>query len=96
MTEEEWNQSHPEQCTQYVEAWKTKQYRNEQRSAALQHIIAVSGGVKISGRPPRLTDFLPHKNKPKVSAELSEARLKIAFHAMAKAQQRKEGNYNGQ
>lgn len=96
MTEEEWNRSHPEQCNQYVEAWKNKQYRDEQRNAALQHIIAVSGGVKISGRAPRLADFLPRRGKPKVSAELSEARLKIALQAMAKAQQRKEGKPNGQ
>ena len=89
MTESEWNQSHPEQCQQYLETWKNKEQRENARTAAMQHITAVAGGVKIKGRTPKFEDFMQVDKKKKVNPELAEARLKTAFMALA-AQSKKE------
>lgn len=88
MTEDEWSQSHPEQCNSYIEAWTAKQKREDTRLASLQHVIAASAGVKISGRKPTLADFLPEYAKPKRkerTPEEAEAQLKAAFASLAKA-----------
>jgi hypothetical protein len=86
LTENEWNQSHPEQCRSYLDAWTNAQKRNDQRHAALQLIIAQCAGVKISGRWPGLSDFLPDYAKPKRRQrppEEIEADLKAAFRKLA-------------
>ena len=67
-----------------MDAWKQKELRANARSAAVQHITAVSGGVKIKGRAPRFEDFMPTVEKKKVDPVLSEARLKIALQTWAK------------
>jgi|TARA_R110000850_G_scaffold206485_1_gene332668 hypothetical protein len=56
------------------------------QNATLLHIVAVSGGVKISGRAPKITDFLPESSRPTKDPALSEARLMVALEAMAAAQ----------
>jgi len=89
LTESEWNQSHPEQCQQYLETWKNKEQRENARTAAMQHITAVAGGVKIKGRAPKFEDFMQIEKTKKVNPVLSEARLKTAFMALA-AQAKKE------
>jgi len=50
--------------------------------AALQHIIAVSGGVKINGRQARFDDFMRTEKKKK-NPVLAEAQLKVALMAWA-------------
>lgn len=79
-------QSHPEQCRSYLESWTTKQKREDTRTASTQLVIAQTAGVKIGGRKPMLTDFLPTYAKPKRrqrSAEEVEADLKAAFRKIA-------------
>lgn len=86
MTEDEWNQSHPEQCNALIEAWTQQQKRQAYRDASTQLIIAQAGGAKISGRRPTLNDFLPEHAKPKRrkrSPEEAEADLKAAFRKLA-------------
>ena len=90
MTEREWSKCHPAQCQAYVKAWKNKNERENARSAALQHIIAISGGVKIKGRNPRFEDFMVTEKKEKVNPMLAEARLKLALQAWAKQSQKKK------
>jgi hypothetical protein len=58
--------------------------RADARVASLQHIIAVSGGVKIKNRNPRFEDFMPQAKKEKVSPEVAEARLRTTLEAWAK------------
>jgi len=73
-----------------VEAWKNKEQRADIRSAALQHISAIAGGVKISGRAPKMTDFLPSSAKVKLDPALSEARLRVAMESWAAEQKPKK------
>lgn len=90
MTETEWNQSHPAQCNQYIETWKNKEQRENARTAAMQHIIAVSGGVKIKGRTPKFEDFMQVEKKKETNPVFAEAKLKVALQALAAAQSKKE------
>jgi hypothetical protein len=86
LNADEWNQSHPEQCRSYIEAWTTRQKREDTRLASTQLIIAQSAGVKISGRRPSISDFLPDYAKPKKRQrppEEIEADLKAAFRKLA-------------
>ena len=91
MTTNEWQSSHPEQCQAYVDAWKEKEQRENIRSASLQLITAIAGGVKIKNRAPRFDDFMRIEKK-KVDPKLREIQLKIGFMAMAKKQQKKKEN----
>tara|TARA_R110000823_G_scaffold160573_2_gene292084 strand:- start:1381 stop:1665 length:285 start_codon:yes stop_codon:yes gene_type:complete len=90
LTPDEWNGSHPDQCQQYIEAWKAKEKRKDSRNADTQYITAVAGGVKISGRSPRISDFMPVSAKKKINPALSEARLRVAMESMAAAQNPKK------
>lgn len=92
MTMNEWLNSHPEQCQAYIEVWKEKEQRENARSAAVQLITAIAGGVKIKNRNPRFEDFMQIEKKKKISPELSEARLKLALQAWAKQAQPKKEN----
>jgi len=85
MTESEWEQSHPEQCRSHLEAWTTKQKREDTRLASLQLIIAQSAGVKIAGRRPKLADFLPEYAKPE-EEDWIEREMKLAELAKLKNQ----------
>ena len=89
MTETEWNQSHPEQCDQYIKAWQKKQEREEYRTASIQHIVAVSGGVKINNRNARLDDFMPSLKRKKINPKLAQARQEVALRQMKAANDRK-------
>lgn len=80
-------QCHPDQANQYFEAWKRKQEREKARTAALQHIIAVSGGVKINGRAAKFEDFMRTEKKKK-NPKLAEAQLKVALLAFAKPEKK--------
>jgi len=84
MTEREWNESHPDQCDAYIQAWKQKEQRDNARTAAIQHITAISGGVKIRGRQPRFDDFMVAEKKKESNPKLSEAKLKAALMAWSK------------
>lgn len=86
MTENEWNQSHPDQCRSLLESWTNKQKREDTRLASLQLVIAQSAGVKIGGRRPHIGDFLPDYAKPKKrkrSPEEVEADLKATFRKLS-------------
>jgi len=94
MTETEWNQSHPDQCSAYLQAWTNQQKREDTRAAFTQFTIAASAGVKISGRRPKLDDFLPEYAKPKRkqrTPEEAEEHLKAAFASLAKARKSPDG-----
>jgi hypothetical protein len=47
-----------------LEAWENKQKRDQFRIAEIQLVIAQGAGMKIKGRPVRITDFLPDWAKP--------------------------------
>lgn len=80
-------QSHPLQCIEYIDAWKQKEQRENARSAAMQHITAVAGSVKIKGRSPRFDDFMTTE-KRKENPALSEAKLKVALRTWAGKQKK--------
>lgn len=48
----------------YIESWEQKQKREQIRIAELQLVIAQGAGMKIRGRPVKITDFLPEWAKP--------------------------------
>jgi hypothetical protein len=69
LTETEWLDCHPEQATQYLSAWETKESREDYRNALLRFTMAqLVGGKKKNGRQLKLDDFLPaycrRKRKP--------------------------------
>lgn len=69
-----------------MESWTTKEKREATRLASLQLVICQAHGVKIGGRRPGISDFLPEFAKPKRRrrdpAEV-EADLKAAFRKLA-------------
>jgi hypothetical protein len=64
-----------------MEAWTNKDNRERARLASLQHIIAVSGGVKIQGRAPRFEDFYATAKK-KRSPEAAEKIAQFQLNAL--------------
>jgi hypothetical protein len=56
----------------------------------LQLIVAISGGVKIAGRAPTITDFMPAESRKTRDPALSEARLRVAMESWAAAQKPKK------
>ena len=89
MTAQEWNECHPAQCKAYIQAWNDKEQGENAKTASLQLITAIAGGVKIKNRAPRFEDFMVTEKKQKINPVLSEARLKLALQAWAKASQKK-------
>jgi hypothetical protein len=65
-----------------VDAWETKEKRQDVRLASMQLLIAQSQGVKVNNRKPRLTDFLPEYAKPKDGGQ--SALMKEVEEALAK------------
>jgi hypothetical protein len=82
-----WNNSHPDQCTAYIEAWKQKDERERAKLAAMQHIIAVSGGVKVNGRAPRFADFFV-KEKRKRSPVAAEKIAQFQLNALKRKEEK--------
>jgi hypothetical protein len=90
LTEQEWNQSHPEQCNAYIKAWENKEARERARLASLQHIVAVSGGIKIKGRAPRFEDFFQAPKK--VRSPEAEAQIALfQLNALKRKEEKKHG-----
>ena len=75
---------HPAQYSALLAAWDAREVRAMRRAASLEFIVALSNGVTINGRKPRLDDFLPESAKPK-KRKASEADLKAMLMAMARA-----------
>jgi hypothetical protein len=79
MTEHEWNESHPQQCDAYFQAWETKRKRELSDQASDMLIHCQIHGVKINGRKPRHEDFMPAKKRsPKAQANLLKAIAQVA------------------
>lgn len=94
MTETEWNESHPEQCSSYIKAWEQKYERERAREASEKLLHCQIHGVKINGRKPRMEDFMPSKRKNKGTAAFLKAQAQLAA-ARSKAIEDKKKLNNG-